>query len=94
MVEFFATDIAGWGAFGGLSILVVVSVVRGWFIPIRTHDRELAQANKRGDEWKETALEGRKTIDSLITANSIVNDFFQKVPVSSAVRDDVAGEAH
>ena len=47
------------GAFLGVVVFVTVSVLRGWVIPKSSHEREIAAANKRGDEWKETALESR-----------------------------------
>jgi hypothetical protein len=58
----------------GLVLLVALFYMRGWAVPRATHERELAardaahatnlaQANHRGDEWKETALAGRKVIE-------------------------------
>lgn len=73
----------GWGAFGALTVFVVISLLRGWLVPKNTHDRELAVADRRGDEWKETALESRKTTNELIRSQQVVKDFFEKVPVRS-----------
>ena len=49
---------------------------------------QLVIEERRGDEWKETALEGRKTIASLIESNEIVKDFFKKVPVVTRPEDN------
>lgn len=38
----------GLGSFGLLSMLLILT---GRLIPIRTHDREVARADKRGDDW-------------------------------------------
>lgn len=43
--------------------LVVLMLLTGRLIPRLTHEREIAAANKRGDEWKETALKGRELIE-------------------------------
>lgn len=75
--------VTGWGAFGALVIFVTVAVVRGWLVPKSTHERELKAADRRGDEWKETALESRKTVTELIRSQGIIKDFFEKVPVRS-----------
>lgn len=40
--------LASWGLPG----LVLLAVLFGWLIPRPTHNRELVQANRRGDEWK------------------------------------------
>lgn len=42
-------------AFLGLLIFNGISVMRGWFIPRVSHERELALANKRGDDWEKAA---------------------------------------
>lgn len=41
---------------------VVLLVLFGLLIPLRTHNRELAAANKRGDEWRDTAKAQEQTI--------------------------------
>lgn len=46
----------------GVVALVYWLLVTGRILPRSSHERELAAANKRGDEWKETALEGRRLI--------------------------------
>ena len=50
------------GALLGVVVLVYWLITSGRLIPRSSHERELATANKRGDEWKETAIEGRKLI--------------------------------
>lgn len=76
-----ASNVTGWSAFGALALAVVLMVVRGTLIPGKTHERELATERTRGDEWKETALEGRRQNTLLIQGNEIVKDFFKKVTV-------------
>jgi len=56
----------------------------GRLIPRSSHERELAVANKRGDEWKETALEQRAVNAEvrsqnakLIEANRVVESFLR-----------------
>lgn len=72
--------------FIGLTALAVISLIRGWIIPKSSHEREMRMANKRGDEWKETALEGRKLaseqsdqISKLVDANKVTAEFFGTV---------------
>jgi hypothetical protein len=50
-------------SFGTLVVLAVILIMTGRLVPRATHERELATANKRGDEWKETALKGRELIE-------------------------------
>lgn len=49
--------------FGVLVTLGILMIMTGRLVPRSTHESELATANKRGDEWKETALAGRKVIE-------------------------------
>ena len=42
----------------------------GRIITRSSHERELGLANKRGDEWKETALDTRKVNGMLLHMNS------------------------
>lgn len=56
----------------------------GKIITRASHERELAMANKRGDEWKETALdtravnaEVRKQNGQLIEAQKVVESFLR-----------------
>lgn len=46
----------------GLGVVAVFYwlLATGRLIPRSSHERELAVSNKRGDEWKETALEYRE----------------------------------
>lgn len=83
--------------------IVVVMIIRGDLVPRRTHDRELAAADKRttdavtrGDEWKHTAEETtkvnaviRKQNSDLIEANQVVKTFLQASGPSPA--DTVGG---
>jgi len=78
------SPLTGWGAFGALAILVVTGVVKGSFMPVSTVTRLLNSEIRRGDEWKDTALEGRKTIDMLVKSNEIASDFFEKVTVETS----------
>lgn len=73
-----------WGAFLGSSVLILVSIIRGWLIPKSTHEREITQERQRGDEWKETAMdqrtvnqEIREQNGQLIKANSIVESLIR-----------------
>lgn len=50
------------GALLGLVVLMYWLITSGRLIPRSSHERELAAANKRGDEWKESTLDGRKLI--------------------------------
>lgn len=79
----------------GLVVLFTISVMRGWFIPKSTHEREIehadkrtAQADKRGDEWKETALteravnqEIRRQNTLLLEASRTATKFFADAPI-------------
>ena len=49
-------------ALAAILILIIVSVMRGWFIPKGTHERELQAETRRGDEWKSVAGERQTTI--------------------------------
>jgi hypothetical protein len=55
------------GIAGGLGLLVVISVILGWFIPKSSHVREMAAEVRRADEWKQIA-EDRGTIITTQTA--------------------------
>lgn len=68
----------------GLLLFIAISLIRGWFIPRPSHERELAMANKRGDEWKETAKdlqdvnrEIRRQNTELIEAVRTSSSFFE-----------------
>jgi hypothetical protein len=82
----FSSNLAGWGAFTVVALLVVVSIVRGWLVPKATHERELAQEKTRGDEALDTARELRAQNSKLLEAFNIVQDFFKKVPVKGGER--------
>lgn len=70
----------------GLGVIVIVYwlLVTGRLVPKASHDREMLTAKVRGDEWKETALEYRKTNSvlleqngGLIEANKVVGAFLR-----------------
>lgn len=74
------------GALIGAIVLMYWLLATGRIITRSTHERELSQANRRGDEWKETALDGRKIIAAqekqiaaLIQSNRIADHFFQSM---------------
>lgn len=55
-------DLTPYGALLGILIILFWLLATGRLIPRSSHERELAQANHRGDEWKESALQGRELI--------------------------------
>lgn len=59
-----------YGAIVGLLVYIGLSMSRGGWVPRISHERELAAANKRGDEWKETALDTRSLNVELAKQNS------------------------
>lgn len=71
---------------GALLLVIVLfywMLATGRVITRSSHERELALANKRGDEWKDTALDGRAIItkqaaqiDALVESNRIADHFF------------------
>lgn len=72
------------GALLGVIALFYWLLATGRLITRSSHERELAQANKRGDEWKETALDGRKVITEqssqigkLVDGSRIAEHFFR-----------------
>lgn len=56
----------------GVLVYIGLSIGRGWWVPKTSHERELAAANKRGDEWKETALSTRLLNQELAKQNSVL----------------------
>lgn len=60
------------GALIGIIVYIGASIGRGWWVPKSSHERELATANRRGDEWKETALDQRKLIAEQSTQISVL----------------------
>jgi len=72
------------GALLGIVVLVYWLLATGRMIPKSSHERELGVANRRGDEWKETALEQRaanaeirRQNAQLIEANRVVETFLR-----------------
>lgn len=73
-------------AFLGTLVYISMAMARGWWVPKASHERELAASNKRGDEWKETALTTRtlnaelaKQNSELTEANKTAAEFFGTV---------------
>lgn len=74
------------GALIGVLIYISLSMSRGAWVPRASHEREIAAANKRGDEWKETAdLRGKliseqsAQITTLVEATKTPAEFFGTV---------------
>lgn len=74
------------GALIGAVVLIYWLLASGRLIPRGTHDIIVGQERKRGDEWKETALdqravnhEIRKQNTTLIDSQRITAEFFAKV---------------
>lgn len=74
------------GALIGILVLIFWLTSTGRYIPRSSHERELAGANKRGDEWKETALSARtlnlelaKQNSTLVEATKTPAEFFGTV---------------
>lgn len=65
-------NLTPYGALLGLVVILFWLTSTGRYIPRSSHERELAAANKRGDEWKETTLDTRKLNDALVKQNSIL----------------------
>lgn len=70
----------------GILLYIGLSIGRGWWVPKTSHEREIAAANKRGDEWKETALSTRtlnmelaRQNTDLTEANKTAAEFFGTV---------------
>lgn len=74
------------GALIGAIVFAYWGLLTGRIITKTSHERELTVANKRGDEWKETALDQR-TVNAEIRAQNMLlieatrtsADFFAKV---------------
>jgi hypothetical protein len=39
------------GGLGAVGLLAVLAILTGRLIPLRTHEREMAREQKRGDDW-------------------------------------------
>lgn len=79
-------NITPYGALVGMIVLAYFYFASGRVIPRASHERELAAANKRGDEWKETALDQREVNAEiraqntmLLEASRAASHFFQQV---------------
>lgn len=58
------------GGLVGLLILMWWLLATGRLIPRTSHEREMGYMKKRGDEWKETAMEERKVKTEALQQNS------------------------
>ena len=72
------------GAMLGVVVIVYWLIVSGRLVPKSTYQSSLAQETRRGDEWKETALEQRavnaelrRQNGQLIEANRVVESFLR-----------------
>lgn len=54
-------DLGGWGAFLALAVALAVAVIRGWLVPGRYFDREVA----RGDKADLAATRNAESIERL-----------------------------
>lgn len=68
------------GALLGMLVLIFWLTGTGRYIPRSSHERELAQANKRGDEWKEVSM----TKDVLLTEVTAQNTILIETTKTSA----------
>lgn len=73
------------GALLGVLVLFYWLTASGRLIPKSSHERELAAANHRGDEWKATALEYRSVLDrkeqqvsTLIESGAVIQDVLRE----------------
>lgn len=74
VIAFFAnTTVRDIGAVA-IVALVVLMILAGRLLPKSTHDSQLAAANKRGDEWKDTALETRELNVELTKQNTALTE--------------------
>ena len=69
-----------------LLTVVIVAIIFGYLLPRWTHEKILAAAIKRGDEWKETAIAARdlaaaqsKQLDKFAEASKTPSEFFGTV---------------
>ena len=74
------------GALIGVIVMIAFVLLRGYFIPRSSQERELELSNKRGDEWKETAVSVRYVNTELLRQNSdliessrITDHFFRAI---------------
>lgn len=60
------------GALIGAVVLIYWLLASGRLIPRGTHETIVGQANRRGDDWKETALSERKVNQEIRTQNTML----------------------
>lgn len=61
-----------YGAVLGMLVLMFYLTGTGKYIPRSSHERELAAANKRGDEWKEVSMAKDVQIEVLGAQNTVL----------------------
>lgn len=61
-----------YGAVLGMVVLIFWLTSSGRYIPRSSHEREMAAANKRGDEWKETALAKGELLVTVSNQNTVL----------------------
>jgi hypothetical protein len=59
-------DLGGWSAFLVLSVALAVSVIKGWLVPGRYFDREVA----RGDKAETQATRNAEALEALSKATT------------------------
>ena len=87
------------GALVGVIVLFYWLLATGRLISKSSHEREIAQSNKRGDEWKETALHERDLNavvraqnTDLIESNKVWEDFLKSASPGNLA--DTGGGRH
>jgi len=70
-------------AYAAVLTAVIVMIILGYLLPKRTHDRIVAAANLRGDEWKAAAEKQAelnaaqsKQLDKFAEASKTPSEFF------------------
>lgn len=61
-----------YGAVLGMLVLIFWLTGTGRYIPRSSHEREMAAANQRGDEWKEVANDKDVLIRELTSQNTVL----------------------
>jgi uncharacterized ion transporter superfamily protein YfcC len=87
-------------AYATILTAVIVMIIVGWLIPKRTHEKMLAAANQRGDEWKEAAgtwetvaKEQSSQINQFAESSKTPAEFFGRIMEDGGVRRAPAEDA-